>query len=298
MRRRAAVLACAAACAAWPAAARADEATSAQVRALAIAAQDDPAALLRLRRIDVVDGRAVALGDALRGSDEHVRERLRALAAAGSDAASAPGGAQGPRGARRAREQARDVLAQRRFQPSSLPTPLRSVRERIGETLRKLGRPFEDAFRWVAGWFPGGSVLLSIVLGAIALGGAAALAARLAARRTGAAGGPGAAGRGHERMSAARLRRDAEAAEQRGELELALRLRFRAGLVDLDAHELIELRPALTNHELLRALPSATLAELVDGFEAVAYGGRPAAPDDVRRARDGWPRVVAEASVR
>ncbi|MFP5362195.1 MAG: DUF4129 domain-containing protein [Thermoleophilia bacterium] len=75
-------------------------------------------------------------------------------------------------------------------------------------------------------------------------------------------------------------------------------MRFRAGLVELDERELIELRPALTNRELLATVPSPTLAELVDGFEAVAYGGRPADADDVRSARDGWPRVPEEARTR
>jgi hypothetical protein len=96
-------------------------------------------------------------------------------------------------------------------------------------------------------------------------------------------------------MSAARLRQEADRAERSGDLDEALRLRFRAGLAELDSRELIELRPALTNHELLRDVPSATLAGLVDGFEAVAYGGRPADADDLRTARDGWPRVPGEA---
>jgi len=66
--------------------------------------------------------------------------------------------------ARSAREQARDVLADRRFRPTPVPSPLRSVREEIGKIVRSLGRPFESAFRWAAGWFPGGSLLLSGVL--------------------------------------------------------------------------------------------------------------------------------------
>ena len=45
-------------------------------------------------------------------------------------------------------------------------------------------------------------------------------------------------------------------------------------------------------------MPSPTLAGLVDGFEAVAYGGRAAAADDLRSARDGWPRVPEEAGAR
>jgi len=290
VRRAVAAAACALACAAWPAAAHAAEATAAQLRELAQASLRDPAALERLRDIDVVDGRPADLGAALRGSDDEVRARLRALAA---QAPPAPAGSAAAAG--RAREQARDVLAQRRFQPSSVPTPLRSVRERVGEALRSIGRPFAATFDWVSDWLPGGSQALAVLLAGLALAAAALLAARAGARRAGAGGGRGSAGRGRAGASAAELRRQADDAERRGELELALRLRFRAGLVDLDAHELVELRPALTNHELLRRVPSETLAGLVDGFEAVAYGGRPADADDLRSARDGWPRVAEEA---
>ena len=199
--------------------------------------------------------------------------------------------------AARARAQAREVLSQRRFAPTELPSPLRSVRERVGSALRQAGRPFEAAYAWVAGWLPGGPpVLLALMAGAILVA-AALLAARVAARRAGApSGGADGVGGPRERLSAARLRQQAERAERQGNLEEALRLRFRAGLVELDSRELIELRPALTNHELLRAVPSPTLASLVDGFEAVAYGGRPAVAGDVEAAREGWPRVPDEAA--
>ena len=192
-----------------------------------------------------------------------------------------------------AREAARDVLDERRFQPTSVPAPLRDVREQIGEWLRSAGGPFEAAFEWLADHIPGGPPVLWAMLATLVLAIAALLAGRAGAGRETV---PAAAGvRGEERMSAAQLRREADEAERAGELEEALRLRFRAGLVELDHRELIELRPALTNRELLDAVPSPTLAELVDGFEAVAYGGRPAAEDDVRGARDGWPRVPDEA---
>jgi hypothetical protein len=200
--------------------------------------------------------------------------------------------------AARARAEARDVLAQRRFRRSEVPAPLRSGRERVGAALREAGRPLQAAFDWVAGWLPGGPpVLLALLAGAV-LAAAAAIAARVAARRArlrsaAHAGSDGARG-GQEPLSAARLRQQAERAERQGDLETALRLRFRAGLVELDSRALIELRPALTNHELLRAVPSPTLASLVDGFEAVAYGGRPAAAEDVHEAREGWPRVAEE----
>jgi type IV secretory pathway VirB2 component (pilin) len=193
-----------------------------------------------------------------------------------------------------ARERARDVLAQQRFQRTSVPAPLRSVRESIGAGLRSLGRPFEDAFQWIVSWIPGGRAVLWALLATVLLGAAALLAGRTGPDRVGVA--VAAAGAGDPQgMSPARLRQEADRAERSGNLDEALRLRFRAGLVDLDSRELIELRPALTNHELLRDVPSATLAGLVDGFESVAYGGRPADPDDLRTARDGWPRVPGEA---
>jgi len=196
-----------------------------------------------------------------------------------------------------AREQARDVLAQRRFRPTRVAAPLRGPRERIGEALRSLGEPLAAAFAFLAALLPGGPPVLWALLAAAVLGAAAMFATRTGARRVRAGAGTGAGPRG-ERLSAARLREEADRAEARGDLDAALRLRFRAGLVELDSRELIELRPALTNHELLRSVPSPTLAGLVDGFEAVAYGGRAADAGDLRSARDGWPRVVDEAGVR
>ena len=294
MRTGRAALACVLACAAWPAAAHGAEATVGEVRALAAAAQRDSAALARLRAVEVVDGRRARLGDALRGSDADVRARLRALAQA-----PAPPGAGGaaPR-ADAAREQAREVLAQRRFQRTKVPSLLHDVRERIGAALRALGRPFESAFNWLANRLPGGPPVLWALLGACVLAAAALLATRAGWQREEDRSRDAAAGDGEARMTAARLRQEAERAERQGALEVALRLRFRAGLVELDDRELIELRPALTNRELLDAVPSPTLAELVDGFEAVAYGGRTADPDDLRSARDGWPRVPEEAAGR
>lgn len=224
-----------------------------------------------------------------------------ALVASGAGAAaqSAPATAAVQRDvAARARDQAREVLAQRRFASTHLPAPLRRPRERIGEGLRSLGALLQAAFAEIASRLPGGSIVLFFLLGLVALGAAAAVA-RCVVRRG--ALGAASSGRGecaNERVSAARLREQAERAEAHGDLDAALRLQFRAGLVELDSRELVELRPALTNHELLRAVPSPTLAGLVDGFEAVAYGGRPADAGDLRSARDGWPRVVDEAVFR
>ena len=177
-----------------------------------------------------------------------------------------------------------------------MPAPLRGVRERIGEGLRRLGRPIEDAFAWVASWLPGGRALLwALLAGGVLAATRRARRARRARRRL-AAAGAAAGGASTSGSRRAHLEREAERAEQAGDLDAAVRLRFRAGLVELDDRELIELRPALTNRELLQEVPSPTLAGLVEGFEAVAYGGRAAEPGDVRGARDGWPRVPEEAA--
>jgi len=287
-RLRAALLVLALAGVTWPAAARGEEVSGAELRTLAAAARDDPAALARLREVDVVDGRPAAIGDALSASAADVRARLDVLAREEPGAAPVPF-------AGTARDEAREVLAQRRFQPASVPAPLRGLRERIGHGLRRLGGPLEDAFRWVAGWLPGGASVLWVLLAASVLAATGALALRAGARRRLAAAGTAAAEAAGERRSTIELIREAERAERAGDLDAALRLRFRAGLLDLGSRELVELRPALTNRELLRDVPSPTLAVLVDGFESVAYGGRPAEADDVRGARDGWPRVPEEA---
>ncbi len=220
------------------------------------------------------------------------------VCAAAAAVAPASAGAPDGRAADRAREQARDVLSERRFQPVGVESPLRSVRERIGAALRPVGRPFRAAFEWVAGWLPGGNGALWGLLALLVFAGIGVLAARVARRRAGAQPGDDEGGGARGRVSSSRLRSQADRAERDGDLELALRLRFRAGLVELDSRELIELRPALTNRELLRDVPSPTLAGLVDGFEAVAYGGRPAVPDDIDDAREGWPRVPDEAASR
>lgn len=289
--RRGALLALLAFVLACPAGASATEASSAQVRALARAGLDDPAALARLRAIDRVDGRPVLIADALRDTDRGaLRSRLRVLAQ--EPRASAPLG--GPA----AREAARDVLSHRRYQENALPRPLRPVFEWIGDRLAPVWHWVEDRFRSLAQLAPGGSTTLWALLAGALLAATAFLATRAGARRQSAVAATGGAGRASARETPAGLLREAGRAEARGDLDEALRLRFRAGLLDLDERELIELRPALTNHEILSAVPSPTLDELVEGFEAVAYGGRPADGDDLRDARDGWPRVPTEVSSR
>jgi hypothetical protein len=94
------------------------------------------------------------------------------------------------------------------------------------------------------------------------------------------------------------LEREAEQAERDGDLERAVRLRFRAGLLRLDRARAIEFRPSLTTTEVSRAVRSAAFDELALTFEEVAYGGRAASGPDVEEARREWPALLAEVGSR
>ncbi len=97
---------------------------------------------------------------------------------------------------------------------------------------------------------------------------------------------------GRRTDSPAALERDAIEAERRGEHELALRLRFRAGLLRLDERGAIELRPSLPTGEVSRKLHSDDFDRLAADFDSVVYGGRPAEAEDVEAARRGWDSVL------
>jgi hypothetical protein len=118
------------------------------------------------------------------------------------------------------------------------------------------------------------------------------IAGRTARRRAAAATAAAARAAGARAESPASLERRAEEAERRGAHEEALRLRFRAGLLRLDARGTIELRPSLPTGEVARTLRSSDFDRLAGDFDAVVYGGRPAEPEDVDAARRGWAAVL------
>jgi hypothetical protein len=92
------------------------------------------------------------------------------------------------------------------------------------------------------------------------------------------------------------LEREAERAEREAEWERAVRLRFRAGLLQLDRRRVIAYRPSMTTGEVARAVRSPAFAEVGERFDAIAYGGRPAEREDAEAARRGWETVLAEAA--
>ena len=187
------------------------------------------------------------------------------------------------------REQARQILSERRFRGTSLPRPFHGFFAWLADRLHFVARGWD----WLAVQV-GGTHVLWVLLGGVVLVLAAVFGARLAGRRvevesrvTGTRG----RGRGED---PAELERLADEAEHHGDLEIALRLRFRAGLLRLGRARAVSLRPALRTREARRALQNPRFDRLARDFDEVVYGRRAPRPEDVAAARTEWPRVLAE----
>lgn len=281
MRRAAALALLFALAAASPAAA--EDATQREVQTLAArAATGDRAALRSLRRIDTVGGRRVDLSAALAGAGPRaLRARLETLAA---------GAATGRVAAADAREDAAAILGERRFHESELPRPFEGV-------LRRASRYVESAFDRLAGWLPGGRLTLWVILAALVVAAASLLTGRTVSRAAQAAAQHRPAGV-PEPPDARRLEREADAAERRGDLELALRLRFRAGLLRLDRARVLGYDETLTSREIGRVLRSRDFDRLAAIFDEVVYGGRRPERADVQVSREAWAGVLAGVAAR
>lgn len=98
-------------------------------------------------------------------------------------------------------------------------------------------------------------------------------------------------GASHRRRSEALLAR-AAAARDAGDLDAALRLRFEAGLEQLEAKGLVRERTTLTTSAIAAQVRSATFDELASVHTLVAYAGVPASDRDVDVAFERWPEVA------
>ena len=165
--------------------------------------------------------------------------------------------------------------------------PFRGLLDRIGSWLAPLG----DLVPRLDRSLPGGRAVVWTLLAAAVLGLGWLLAGRTIRRRAALAAAAGRGGPGR-RESPGELERRAEEAERRGEHEVALRLRFRAGLLRLDARGSIDYRPSLQTYEVATALRSDAFDRLAAGFGEVVYGERPASADDVEAARRDWDAVL------
>ncbi len=155
--------------------------------------------------------------------------------------------------------------------------------------LRHLLHPTGDWFHSVFGsWWPYVALAIALVAG-VAIG--AVLVNRrqrpdvAAARRIGAV----------ERQEPGDLEKLADEAEASGDLQRAVRLRFRAGVLRLERLGAVRQGATRTNGEIRRTLESPTFDSLSADLESIVYGGAPATADQVVGARNGWPVVINEA---
>ena len=183
---------------------------------------------------------------------------------------------------------ARRILDRPEYQERRPPRPLRGALEWIGERFAPVGRLADDlaGTTWLAVAVAAGVLIAATVVTTLVLRHRAGAGARDA---------PWAAA-GGRRERPSDLERRADAAEREGDLELALRLRFLAGLFRLDDAGALAYRPSLTTGAVTRAVPSAELVRMASTLEEVVYGGRPASSEDVAEARVGWSAVLREVA--
>ena len=189
-----------------------------------------------------------------------------------------------------ARNAAHHILSDRRFRHDPAPRPLRGPLEWIGDRLRGIVNWLGDVLSHV----PTNLLLLigiAAVAGVVAYVVAAVKRRRVTARPSSASASPAK----DETEDARTLERTADEAERDGDLERALRLRFRAGLLRLGDRGAIKYRPSVTTDEVRRALDSHTFDHLARTFEEVTYGDRVAEKPDVDTARREWPQVLEQA---
>jgi hypothetical protein len=192
----------------------------------------------------------------------------------------------------RARERAEEILSDGRYQEPDIPRPLQGPLDALGRLLENAFGWIGDALGGVAGWVPGGGTVGWTVISALVLAGAALLALRIAEPRGRDLERRRAAERAGDRPDPAALEAEADRAERAGELERAIRLRFRAGVLRLEDLGDVDLRPPLTSGILARRLRSPEFEALARRFDEIAYGGRAAEPADAALAKRVWRDVL------
>lgn len=258
--------------------------TRAEVRSLAERASQSEAALERLRSVREVDGVPVDLRTALDARGAELERRL--------DELSATFGSGGTRrDAAEAAADAREILADRRFHGSDVPRPFRGVLEWLGE-------PLGRALDWLGERLPGGLWTLWTIVCATVILFAVLVAGRVARRRGDLFVAHARSTRFARGEEPGALERAADEAERTGELERALRLRFRAGLIRLARRGAIPARESITSGEIRRLLALPEFDRLSRTFDEVVYGDRAAVAADVGDAKREWPRVLDQAPAR
>jgi hypothetical protein len=269
-----------------PAAAAAEAVTSAELTALGARAATDPQARDQLLAVDEVDGQPVDVRAALTdASGPEIAARTRAIAALVGDEQQGS--------AADAQRRAAQVLDERRFKGAELPQPFKKPLEWLGDRLEPIVSWMNDSGRGL----PGGSFTLWLML-AIAIILATGSITTTTVRRRATAIERARAAALPEAEDPHALERMADRAEQEGQFERAVRLRFRAGLLRLDRRHVLVYRPSLTTSEVARAIKAPAFAEVGARFDEIAYGGRQAERGDAEAAKRGWKDVLAQAEAR
>ena len=192
-----------------------------------------------------------------------------------------------------ARREAERIRRASTYRPRQLPHPLRAFLDWLGRTFKPIG----DFFKRIIDALPKPLrpiAWLIVIAAAIAVIYALVIVVR---RRMAPGDSKDTARDRRERDAGAReLEAEAEAAAARGDYQLAVRLRFRAGLLrlDRDAHA-IEYSPSLANTPVRATIHQPAFDRLADSFEAVTYGTTLADPLAAGDAKTTWPVVVEEA---
>ncbi|MGI8774115.1 MAG: DUF4129 domain-containing protein [Actinomycetota bacterium] len=259
-----------------PAASWAVDVSREELRRLVTEAAEDESSTADLERVTSVDGLPVDLGPVLSGGRRDVTRRLEALVAGSNEGRPDPAAV---------RVSAREILQEPRFRGADPPRPFAGLLQRLG---RLFERPFEwiaERFRSLSGW---GKASALATAGAILLAAGWGLARLVVRRRVNRYSPayktvPAQAPIGPERLENA-----ADTAERQRDYALAVRLRFRAGLLRLAAKGVIEFRPSDTSLALRRTLSSPIFDHLAERFDAIVYGGEEATDQDVADARLEW----------
>ncbi|MDA8393176.1 MAG: hypothetical protein M0Z87_10385 [Actinomycetota bacterium] len=191
------------------------------------------------------------------------------------------------------RRQAEVILSSPRFRVATLPRPLAGP-------LRALGGMLRSALAWVhlPSLEGGGSVVAwaAVVLAAAVVLVAIAAVLRLVRQlQRGPARSPR-VDRGKTGPDPAVLEERARVAEAAGDLTLAYRLRFQAGLVKLETSGGVPRARTMTSRQLSARLRDPTFDGLAAGLEQMVFAGRPATPAEVSRSVHEWRTVVDAAS--
>ena len=87
-----------------------------------------------------------------------------------------------------------------------------------------------------------------------------------------------------------------EKAENEGHFDLALRYRFRAGLLRLNELEIISFNPSVTNGQWQLLIDKDSFNIITRDFNDITYGHRPCSAEHLDRARASWSTLTNQNS--